>query len=274
MVVGLNIRIAQRFLKKPKIGRRQKIDATRVVVEYGRAAASDRRHFRPAFWPSGLAPRMPPKFRSAIPALDIVCFFITSSDIGGAMSDGPHRSLPMRRAWKELAKRADQRTYNSAQVREAVPHALASDWNNEVSAPLIAALKNVFAGRYNSLRFPEIALDQLEAARTLAAGSVFGTNAVSWCIQLVHEGRMDLDALYEAVGLAAKERGFAGTRQVEEHYLRQSSQRRSDGVSARLESAVSGLSEGKLGAMIIDPQPGARSAPRKRTDINDGVPLQ
>ena len=274
MVVGLNIRKAQMLLKKPKIGRRQKIDASRVVVEYGRAQRLTAGISDHTFWLSGFAPRMPPKFRSAILALDIVVFFIQYSDIGGAMSDGPHRSLPMRRAWKELAKRADQRAYDSEQVSEAVPHALASDWKNEVSAPLIAALKNVFAGRDNSLRLPEIALDQLEAARTLGAGSVFGTNAVSWCIQLVHEGRMDLDALYEAVGLAAKERGFAGTRQVEEHYLRKSSQRRSDGVSARLESAVSGLSEGKLGAMLIDPQPGARSAPRKKTDINDGVPLQ
>jgi hypothetical protein len=189
------------------------------------------------------------------------------------MSDGPHRSLPMRRAWKELAKRADQRAYDSEQVSEAVPHALASDWKNEVSGALITALKNVFAGRDNSLRIPEIALDQLEAAKPLAAGSVFGMNAVSWSVQLVNEGRMDEDALYEAVGLAAKERGFAGARQVEEHWLRESSQRRSDGVSARLESAISGLSEGKLGARLIDPQPSSRRAPSKRTDINDGVPL-
>jgi hypothetical protein len=205
--------------------------------------------------------------------IDIVVFFVQQSDIGGAMSDGPHRSLPMRRAWKELAKRGDQRTYDSQQVTEAAAHALASDFKNEVSGALITALKNVFTGRDNSLRLPEIALDQLEAAKSLAAGSVFGMNAVSWSIQLVHEGRMDRDALYEAVALAAKERGFAGTRQVEEHYLRKSGQRRSDGVSARLESAISALSEGKLGAMLIDPQPASRSAPRKRTDINDGVPL-
>ncbi|MER8764746.1 MULTISPECIES: hypothetical protein [unclassified Mesorhizobium] len=189
------------------------------------------------------------------------------------MSDGPHRSLPMRRPWKEVAKRGDQRTYDSAQVTEAATYALTSDFKNEVSGALISALKSVFNGRENSLRLPEIALDQLEAAKPLAAGSVFGTNAVSWCVQLVHEGRMDPDALYEAVGLAAKERGFAATRQVEEHFLRKSSQRRADGVSSRLEGAISGMSEGRLGSMLIDPQPIARRAPSKRTDINDGVPL-
>src|SRR5260370_10488150 len=143
--------------------------------------------------------------------------------MGESMSDGPHRSLQMRRAWKELAKRADQGTYDSQQVSEAVPHALVGDWKNEVSAALIMALKSVFSGQDNSLRVREIALDQLEAAKPLAAGSVFGGNVVAWSIQLVHEGRMETNALYEAVGFAANERGFSGARQVEEHHLRESS---------------------------------------------------
>jgi hypothetical protein len=189
------------------------------------------------------------------------------------MSDGPHRSLPMRKAWKELAKRGDQRTYDSEQVAEAAAHALASDFKNEVSGPLISALKDTFTGRDNSLGLREIALQQLEDAKALAAGSVFGMNAVAWSIQLVHEGRLDKDALYDAVGLAAKERGFANTRSVEEHYLREANQRRTDGVSARLHSAISGLSEATLGSMLVDPQPAATRGPRKRTDLNDGVPL-
>jgi hypothetical protein len=189
------------------------------------------------------------------------------------MSDGPHRSLPMRKAWKELAKRGDKRAYDAAQVSEAVPYALASDWKNEVSPRLITALKNVFAGQGNSLRMAEIAIDQLEAAKSLAAGSVFGMSAVSWSIQLVHEGRTDREALYEAVGLAAKERGFAGTRQVEEHYLRESTERRADGVRTRLESAVSGLSPREFGAQLIDAQSPPQMTPKKRSDINDGVPL-
>lgn len=189
------------------------------------------------------------------------------------MSDGPHRSLRMRKAWKELAKRGDQLTYDAEQVGEAASHALASDFKNEVSAPLVSALKDVFTGRDNSLGLREIALQQLEDAKALAAGSVFGMNAVAWSIQLVHEGRQGKEALYEAVGLAAKERGFANTRSVEEHYLRESSQRRADGVAARLQNAISGLSESKLGSMLVDPQPAAARGPRKKTSVNDGVPL-
>lgn len=189
------------------------------------------------------------------------------------MSDGPHRSLSMRRPWKELAKRGDQRTYDSEQVAEAATQALASDFKNEVSWPLINVLKDVFTGRDNSLGLPEIALQQLEEAKALAAGSVFGMNAVAWSIQLVYEGRLDKQALYDAVGFAAKERGFANMRSVEEHYLRESNQRRATDVRVRLNSAISGLSESKLGAMLVDPHPAAARGLRKRTGLSDGVPL-
>lgn len=189
------------------------------------------------------------------------------------MSDGPHRSLPMRKAWKELAKRADQKAYDLAQVSEAVPYALASDWRNEVSPALITAIKNVFAGKDNSLRLHKVSLDQLEAAKPLAAGSVFGASAISWAVQLIHEGRTDANALYDVVGLAAKERAYAGFRSVEEHYLRESNERRADGVRSRLEGSISGMSVTQLGAMLIEP-PSGGGAPKKMTEIDEGVPFR
>lgn len=189
------------------------------------------------------------------------------------MSDGPHKSLPMPKAWRELAKRGDQLTYESSQVADALPAALESDWKNEVSGRLISALKDVFSGRDNSLRLPEIALSQLEAIKVMAAGSVFGINAVSWCIQLVNEGRLDAGALYEAVGMAAKERGYAGVRQVEEHYFREASERRSVRVRDRLEGALSGVAVSHLGSRLIDPKPSQSVTPRKMTELSDGVLL-
>src|SRR5665213_1002851 len=104
------------------------------------------------------------------------------------MSDGPHRSLPMRKPWRELAKRGDQGTYDAEQVAEAAAGALASDFKNEVKWSLIDALKSAFTGRDNSLGLVEIGLQELEAAKALAAGSVFGMNAVAWSIELITEG--------------------------------------------------------------------------------------
>lgn len=188
------------------------------------------------------------------------------------MSDGPHRSLPMRRAWKEFAKRGDQSTYDFEQVAEAATNALATDFK-EVSWSLVKTLKSIFTGQDNSLGLPEIALQQLDDAKRLAGGSVFGSNAVAWGIQLINEGRFGLDAFHDAIGLAAKERGFANIRSVEEHYIRASNQRHAARVSTRMLRAIHGISENRLGLMLAAPQlVGARRS-MKRTSLDEGVPL-
>ena len=190
------------------------------------------------------------------------------------MSDGPHRSLPMRKPWKELTKRGDQSTYDSEQVAEAATYALASDFKNEVSWSLVKALKSIFAGIDNSLMAPEIAIQQLHDLRPLAAGSVFGSNAVEWSIQLVNEGRLESDAVYDAIGLAAKARGFANIRSIQEHVLRKTNQHRADGVAIRLGKAINGLPESRLGAMLLDDREQKRRRRlKKNTSLDEGVPL-
>lgn len=187
------------------------------------------------------------------------------------MSDGPHRSLKLSKPWRELAKRGDQRTYDASDVADAATTALASDFN-EVKASLIACLKAVFTGVNNSLELPEIALQELEHAKRLAAGSVFGENAVAMSKELVADGKFGLNAFYEAIGIAAKLRGFAAIRSIEEHYVRQSNQRRASSMSQRLHIAFSGLATSHLGAMIVEPRAGA-SKRTKKSDIDEGVAL-
>jgi hypothetical protein len=43
------------------------------------------------------------------------------------MSDGPHRSLPMRNHWRNLAERAAKAVFSPQEVSEALPYALHRD---------------------------------------------------------------------------------------------------------------------------------------------------
>lgn len=190
------------------------------------------------------------------------------------MSDDPHRSLPLPKLWKEFAKRADQQAYGSEQVAEAAVNALAGDLKNEVKWALLNALKSIFTGRDNSLQSPEIALQDLEIVKKLAAGSVFGMNAVAFSIELINDGNFGLDAFHDAIGAAAKHRGFANIKSVEEHYLRKENQRRAFKVKTRLYSAISGLSENRLGSLLANRESATSRRPRKKTSIDEGVPLQ
>lgn len=189
------------------------------------------------------------------------------------MSDGPHRSLQMRKPWKELAKRGDQPIYDPEQVAQAATIALASDFRNEVPWSLINALKSIFGGLDNSLQLPEIAIQQLQDLKKSAPGSVFARNAIEWSIQLVNEGRLKPDTAYVAIGLAAKARGFANTRQIHEHVLRETNQTRADGVTARLTTAIGGLSESSLGSILMNQHSARQSRLTKNDSLDAGVPL-
>ncbi|NDP64637.1 hypothetical protein [Polaromonas sp.] len=189
------------------------------------------------------------------------------------MSDGPHRSLQMRKLWKVLAMRADQSAYAAEEVAEAVTNALIGDFKNEVKFSLLSALKAIFTGLNNSLESPEIALQELADAKSLAAGSVFGMNAVEWSIELIRNGKFGLDAFYDAVGLAAKMRGYANIRSAEEHYVRKSTLERAVHLKQRLTSAVSGLSEGLLGSILVGSEFASAQRSRKKTHLDEGVQL-
>ena len=61
------------------------------------------------------------------------------------MSDGPHRSLDLRKQWKKLAEVGDNQAYANVEVAQAAATALASDFINEVSWKLINMLKSIFS---------------------------------------------------------------------------------------------------------------------------------
>lgn len=187
------------------------------------------------------------------------------------MSDGPHRSLPMRPAWRGLAARADNTNHTREEIADALARAVRSDFRNEVSPSYISALRRIFDRDANSLGMPEIALGQLREVASLASGSVFGQKLQEWATIAASEGRLSRDALHEAVGNAALESTHAGIRQASEHYLRESSARRAARVEGRMGEATAQLSSSTLGASLLAPAGPKRSI--RRAGLDEGVPI-
>ncbi len=188
------------------------------------------------------------------------------------MSDGPHRSLGLRKAWKELARLADNLAYAQEEVRHAATVAISHDFN-EVSGPLLKALEAIFHGHGNSLGSIEIALQQLNEARRLAAGSVFGINAVFYSEALVSAGRLEPNAFYKAIGMAARMRGRANILAVQEHYVREATESRANHVTRRIKSAFETFSDNTLGTMLVSARIAKVRPMRKSTGLDQGVAL-
>ena len=86
------------------------------------------------------------------------------------MSDGPHKSLPMRAGWKKFAERADKAAYDPEQVADLAIPALEGDWREEV-APHIDSLRKALGDGRQGLLFGEQRTAELKALKRLNPGA-------------------------------------------------------------------------------------------------------
>lgn len=189
------------------------------------------------------------------------------------MSDGPHKSLNMRRGWKRLAEVADNRNFTSDEVRERLPKALERDWRLEVPEGLCKQVRGILNENQNSL-FGDPRPDQIETLRREAAGYPLAGVFLDCAIEAANKGLAGDTALRDAAGNALIDRATRSTRQVEEHYRRESTDGRANHVRERFETAILQSNLSAMVGRLTGLDKGRRApAPQKRTDIDDGVPL-
>ncbi len=189
------------------------------------------------------------------------------------MSDGPHRSLPMRRPWQRVAERADKRSFTPEEISRALEPALAQDCRDELRPDFLSSLRRV--AEEPSL-FRETVAAGIQAMQA-QAGAGLERAVVDRVSFLTALSPADIDGIAlmkEAVKGALQNAANQRARQVEEHYLREASLPRAANVRDRLEAATgctdfASLAERVLG---IEPQ-GSSKAPLRHTGLDDGVRL-
>jgi hypothetical protein len=188
------------------------------------------------------------------------------------MSDGPHRTLPLRRKWKIVTERADVEAYSAGEVAEALCPALASDWRAEVSASLFRALAGLFERGDQTNLVPNGAQDF--AALRAGAQSPLEALLVDVSCDVLRDGRRGNDALLGAVHDSLTERALASIRQVEEHYLREAPERDPSGVRTRLEASIAAAPIAELARALVEGKPTTKDfRTKKRDGVDDGVSL-
>jgi hypothetical protein len=188
------------------------------------------------------------------------------------MSDGPHRSLPLRHAWKELAKRADKKAFDSQDVIDAIGPALERDCAFELSKEFMERLRTLCLNP--TPLFDSLANAEIEALKRLSAGrGSLGSVVADFTAQLLAEGKSGGDAVCEAMKLALHDRALRNARQIEEHYCRESSNRRAADVRSRIESAITRAGLDALAQRLAQQPAASTAAPPKHQSIDDGVTL-
>ena len=191
------------------------------------------------------------------------------------MSDGPHRSLNMRRGWKQLAEHADNSAFSVEEVGDTLQEALRQDWLKEVSKGFCQRIQNILNESQGSLPFfSKQKIEQLEFLRGEAAGYPLRSVLLDCTIQAVAEGYSGEEAFEKAICDALAKRKTSGGRQVEEHYWRKSTQGRAARVRQRIEESNTPPDMARFARHLTGPDKAERlHPPVKKTDIDDGVPL-
>lgn len=150
------------------------------------------------------------------------------------MSDGPHRSLPMRPGWRRVAEFADNQTYPVEDVCDAVVEAVGKYWRKDIPPKLVALIRDAC----EPTLFPEHTVSSLESLRSAVLGSAIGDALLDNLCYSVSEGKFGEVALEEATLNTLRDHPARCKRQIGEHYLRKSSAERTRNVEQRVEEAI------------------------------------
>ena len=149
------------------------------------------------------------------------------------MSDGPHRSLPLRRHWKTLAERAAREAYPVYEVGEALGHALKKEF---LEAPL-ADICQILDGKGQVSLFSDNRIDKLEELRMTCRGSAADNTLIDCAVDAVNGGMTGKDARITVLKDALAGYSFSVNRSIEEHYLREAGNGDAAFVRGRLGAA-------------------------------------
>lgn len=188
------------------------------------------------------------------------------------MSDGPHKSLPMSRGWRKVAERADNDAFTAEDVSAAVMPALEQDCRADISRHFLNDVRAALEEREVSLFNTETApfVDGLRGRAESGMDRAILDNVCA----ISREDAKAMDILLEAVEAAVSDRAARGARQVEEHYLRESTAPRAHKVRGRLEEAIAKTGMVAIAGRILDiDRLHTENGPQKQSGVDDGVEL-
>lgn len=189
------------------------------------------------------------------------------------MSDGPHRSLNMRRGWKKVAESADNDACSPSEIADWIPAALKEDWREEVRSSLLRHLREALVERQASL-FSNNVSDAIEGLRNEAAGVPLAGSLLDHAIKTAASDNLGHSGFVRAIKETLLDRTVNCVRQIEEHYFRETSPDRTRDVRTRVENAVDHGQIEQLARELAGAE-GAPpiEAPTKKSDIDAGVEL-
>jgi hypothetical protein len=184
------------------------------------------------------------------------------------MSDGPHRSLPMRRHWRDTAERAAKPVHSLEEVCETLTFALKRD----ILETPIEKMREIFDGRKPDL-FPTRQLEQLEDLRNTCRGSAAANVSIDCAIEAIQGGLRGDAAVQSTLQNALEDVMRSASRGMNEHYQRKATSNETVNLRTRLDAARRQIDCAAIARELLSsqkpPSPRSLQLPR-HTGIDEG----
>ena len=186
------------------------------------------------------------------------------------MSDGPWKSLPLGKHWKQFAKRFENRAFSPEEVTEALEAALLKEARE---LPLKAIVRLLAPNGQGTLFAPDLAM-AIEALRQEHPGSKNVQTFLTYLSQQDASALPGRDLVDSALADTLRECLHDNSRSTQEHYLRKT--RFPWGrVSGRFTEACRTVDVRGLASRIVDDSgsPTPVGSPVKRDGLDEGPQL-
>ncbi|PCJ04636.1 MAG: hypothetical protein COB16_17950 [Rhodobacteraceae bacterium] len=185
------------------------------------------------------------------------------------MSDGPHRSLPLRPKWREVAKRASKDAFDFVSVREALEPALLGDCRAELPSRLIGQISSIVEGGDLLSQTADDQQASLLNIRDDLSVNPLGASVIECVMMSLSQGNEGKDVLEDGIKTALFERAMSNARTIEEHYKEKASAFQGSKVRQQLGEAIDGADcFGRIAASIIG---NAAAQVTPKIPVHDGV---
>ena len=196
------------------------------------------------------------------------------------MSDGPYRSLPMRKAWKDVSEFAHKDSYSPGERAESMCVALRNDVLRDAGRDYINALGSVLVDQQQSNLLAGQAQVEIDNICARFSQSPLRDNISGHIQAALYSGLQGEAALVSGLNNAIHDHALGCIRQVEEHYKRdaQTDRERQKTVSVRanLMQTLSDSAIENLGAEFLGLTRGEKIQTQllKAKSIDDGPVIQ
>lgn len=184
------------------------------------------------------------------------------------MTDGPHKSLPMRQHWRDFARRAANPACPPKELAEALVPALQREF---AEAP-VGAVREILGGGNQASLFASERVQRLEALRAENRGSAAAKTLIDCAVEVAASGSIGEAAVSSAMENALDSYTRDSFRSVEEHYQREDGDRAASVMRERLHAARREC-DYKAVASGLNSETGKPERAKKRSGVDEGPPL-